>query len=186
MNSYSQLQLVQQNCQGKTTHSEIPFSTVRSEDFSRELEGEPGESHPTESTDDAEARADFWSIQGDFICLHHKEPRVHLYVPKEETFLIPMQYMDVTKSTHTVLDVMQEKKTDDYWNVDSCKHLSDFWRGYTKFTLLKEKPPKRIHVRLPDHIMHGQKFGRKLVKPLRIEKSRNGQRRNRSLTMLEY
>ena len=146
MNSYSQLQLVQQNCQGETTNSEIPFSTVRSEDFSRELEGEPGESHPTESTDEAEARADFWSIQGDFICLHYNEPRVHLYVPKEETFHIPLQYMDVTTSTHTVLDIMQEKKIDDYWNVDSCKHLSDFWRGFTKFTLLKEKPPKRIHV----------------------------------------
>ena len=40
---------------------------VRSEDFSRELQCEPGESQPTESTDDADARADFWSIQGDFI-----------------------------------------------------------------------------------------------------------------------
>ena len=36
---------------------------VRSEGFSGELQGEPGESEPTESTDDAEARVDFWSIQ---------------------------------------------------------------------------------------------------------------------------
>ena len=28
--------------------------------------------------DDAEARADFWSIQGDFICRHHNEPRLQL------------------------------------------------------------------------------------------------------------
>ena len=35
--------------------------TVRREDFSRELQGESGESQPTASTDDAEARADFWS-----------------------------------------------------------------------------------------------------------------------------
>ena len=41
--------------------------TVRSEDFCRELHDESGESQPTETTDDAEARADFWSIQGDFI-----------------------------------------------------------------------------------------------------------------------
>ena len=52
--------------------------TVRSEDFSEELQGEPGRSQPTESTDDAEARADFWSIQGDFINRHHSEPRVQL------------------------------------------------------------------------------------------------------------
>ena len=28
------------------------------------------------NTDDAEARADFWSIQSDFIYRHHNEPRV--------------------------------------------------------------------------------------------------------------
>ena len=50
--------------------------TVRSEDFSRELQDEPGESQPTETTGCAEARADFWSIQGDFIYRHHNEPRV--------------------------------------------------------------------------------------------------------------
>ena len=33
--------------------------------------------------------------------------------------------------------------------------------------------------------MYGQKYGRKLVKPLRIEKNRNGQKRNQSSTMLE-
>ena len=62
-------------------------------------------------------------------------------MPKEETFPIPLKYTDVTKATRTDLDVLQEKKMDDYWNVDSSKHLSDSWRGLTKFTLLKEKPP---------------------------------------------
>ena len=38
---------------------------------------------------------------------------------------------------------------------------------------------------LPDRIMDGQKFGQKSVKPLRIEKNRNGQKRNRSSTMLD-
>ena len=58
--------------------------TVRSEDFSSELQGETGESQPTESKDVAEARADFWSIHGDFIH-RHNEPPVQLYVPREET-----------------------------------------------------------------------------------------------------
>ena len=87
--------------------------TVESEDFSRELQGEPEESPTTESTDDAEARADFWSIQGDFIYRHHNESRVQLYVPKDETFPTPLKYIDVTRSTHTDLDVMQEKCIDD-------------------------------------------------------------------------
>ena len=45
------------------------WQTVRSEDSSGELQGEPGESQPTESTDDDGARTDFWSIQVDLLHL---------------------------------------------------------------------------------------------------------------------
>ena len=114
----------------------------QTENLSGELQGEPGESQPTESTNDAEARADFWSIQGDFIHRHHNEPRVQLHVPKEETFPIPLKYIDVARSSHTDLDVLQEKRIDDSWKVDANRSLSDSWKGFTKFTLLKEKPPK--------------------------------------------
>ena len=120
--------------------TQIRESTARSEDFNRELEGESGESQRAESTYDAEARADVRSIPGDFIYRHHKEPRVQLYVPKEETFPIPLKYIDVTRSTHTHLDVLQEKRIDDYWNVNSNRSLSDSRKGFTKLTLLK--PPK--------------------------------------------
>ena len=114
-------------------------------------------------------------------------------VPKEETFTIPLKYIDVTRSTHTDLDVMQEKRVDDYWNVDSNRNLSDSWKGFTKFTLFKEKFLKdfcgpggdlqKLN-RLPDQIMYGQKYGRKMVKPLRIEKNKNGRKRSRSSNML--
>ena len=63
---------------------------ARSEDLSGEIHGESGESQPAEPTDDAETVANFWSIQGDFIYRHQIEPRVQLYVPKEETFLFPL------------------------------------------------------------------------------------------------
>ena len=116
--------------------------TVRSEDLSRELHGEPGQSQTAESTDDAEARADFWSIQRDFIYRLHNEPRVQLHVPKEETFANPLKYIAVTRSTYTDLDVMQEKRVDDCRNVDSNRSLSDSWKGFTKFTPFKEKPSK--------------------------------------------
>ena len=52
--------------------------TVRREDLSRELQGESGKSQRADTADDAEARADFWSIQGYFIYRHHNEPRVQL------------------------------------------------------------------------------------------------------------
>ena len=164
---------------------------------------------------------DFWAIPGEFIYRHHVAPRVKLYVPKEETFHVPLKYIDVTRSTHTDLDVLLKKKTDDYWNarfeqtfvrflerihkihpaereasfwihvvrevtdrdsttrpdyvwplrfplnyidvtrtthtsqdvllekhiedycnVDGEKELSDAWTGFTKFTQLKERPPE--------------------------------------------
>ena len=55
---------------------------------------------------------------------------------QEETFSIPLKYIDVTRSTHTDLDVMQEKRVDDYWNVDSNRSLSDSWKGFTNFSVL--------------------------------------------------
>ena len=36
---------------------------------------------------------------------------------------------------------MQEKRIDDYWNVDSNRSLSDSWKGFTKFTPLTKKSP---------------------------------------------
>ena len=40
------------------------------------------------------------------------------------------------------LDVAQEKRIDDYRNVDENRSLSDSWTGFTRFTLLTGKPPK--------------------------------------------
>ena len=36
---------------------------------------------------------------------------------------------------------MQEKRIDDYWNIDGSRKLSDPWTSYTQFTLLNEKAP---------------------------------------------
>ena len=59
-----------------------------------------------------------------------------LYVPKEETLPSPLGYFDVTRSTHTNLDVMQEKRVDDDWKVCWNRSFSDSWTGFTNFTLL--------------------------------------------------
>ena len=109
-------------------------------DFLGESEGsfpQPHDSLP----DAGEAMNDFWSISGSFIYRHHVEPRVKLYSPKEESFPIPLKYIDVTRTTHTNLDVKQEKRIDDYWNIDGSRDLSDPWTGFTQFTLLDEKAP---------------------------------------------
>ena len=92
--------------------------------FLGESEGylpQPHDSFP----DAGEVRNDFWSSSGNFKYLRHVEPRVKLYSPREESFPIPLKYIDVTRTTHTNLDVKLEKRIDDYWNIDGSRELSD-------------------------------------------------------------
>ena len=89
-------------------------------DFLGESEGSPPP--PQDSYPDAgEARNDFWSMSGNFIHRRHVEPRVKLYSPREESFLFPLKYIDVSRTTHTNLDVMRESRIDDYWNIDGSR-----------------------------------------------------------------
>ena len=93
------------------------------------LQGKSDELHsPTpfqeDSTrDDEEAISDFWTITREFICRHHVQPRAKLYVPKEESFLIPLKYIDVTRTTHTFPNILLEKHIEDYRNVDGGEKI---------------------------------------------------------------
>ena len=152
-----------QDLKTSTLIRQRPIRGESHRDFFGESEGSlppPQDSFP----DASEALNDFWSMSGNFIYRHHVEPRVKLYSPREESFPIPLKYIDVTRTTHTNLDVKLEKRIDDYWNIDGSRDLSDPWTGFTQFTLLKEKPPegymwsgerltrKRLTSR-PDHFM---------------------------------
>ena len=117
-----------------------PIQGESNNDFLGESEGSlppPQDSFP----DAGEVKNDFWSMSGNFIYRHHVAPRVKLHSPREESFPIPLKYIDVSRTTHTNLDVKKEKRIDDYWNVDGSRDLSDPWTGFTQFTLLDEKAP---------------------------------------------
>ena len=86
-------------------------------DFLGESEGSLPPLHDS-FPDAGEAINDFRSMSGHFENRHHVEPRVKLYSPREESFPIPLKYIDVSRTTHTYLDVKQEKRIDDYWNGD--------------------------------------------------------------------
>ena len=63
-------------------------------DFLGESEGSLPQ--PQDSIPDAgEAINDFWSMSGNFIYRHHVEPRVKLYSSRDESFPIPLRYIDV-------------------------------------------------------------------------------------------
>ena len=109
-------------------------------DFLGESQGSlspPHDSYP----DAGEVMNDSWSMSGNFIYRHHVEPRVKLYSSREESFPVPLKYIDGSRTTHTNLDVKQEKRIDDYWNIDGSRDLSDSWTGFTQFILLAETPP---------------------------------------------
>ena len=122
------------------TSTSIRDHPIRGEgdvDFLGESEGSPP---PHDSLPDAvEAINDFWSMSGNFVYRHLVESRVKLYSPREESFFIPLKYIDVSRTTHTNLDVMRESRIDDYWNIDGSRDLLDSWTGFTQFTLLSEK-----------------------------------------------
>ena len=99
------------------------------------------------------------AMSGNFIFRHHVEPRVKLYSPREESFPVPLKYIDVSRTDHTNLDVKPEKRIDDkriddYWNIDGSRDLSDPWTGFTQLTLLEEKPPD-------GYMWSGERFTRK-------------------------
>ena len=78
----------------------IRHRTIQGEchlDFLGESEGSLPQ--PQGSLPDAgEAINDFWSMSGNFIYRHHVEPRVKLYSPREESFPIPLKYIDVSRT----------------------------------------------------------------------------------------
>ena len=156
-----------QDLRTSTSIRERPIRGESHVDFLGESEGSlppPQDSLP----DAGEAINDFWSISGSFIYRHHVETRVKLYSPREESFPIPLKYIDVSRTTHTNLDVKQERRIDDYWNIDGSRNLSDPWTGFTQFTLLEEKPPNgflwsgwKLTRKPPGQIIYGQNSGRK-------------------------
>ena len=60
---------------------------------------------------------------------------------REESFPVPLKYIDVSRTTHTNLDVKQERRIDDSWNIDGSRDFSDPWTGFTQCTPAEEKSP---------------------------------------------
>ena len=78
-------------------------------DFLGESEGSLPPPHDS-FLDAGEAMNDFWSMSGNFMNRHHVEPRVKLHSSREESYPISLKYIDVSRTTHTNLDVKQEKR----------------------------------------------------------------------------
>ena len=122
---------VDQELRTSTLIRESPIRGESRADFLGESEGSLPQ--PQNSFPDAGEAINDICMSGNFIFRHHVEPRVKLYSPREESFSIPLKYIDVSRTTHTNLDVKQERRIDDYWKIDGSRDLSEYWTGFTQF-----------------------------------------------------
>ena len=178
------------------TSTSVQDRQDRGEEQENLLGESDGSSAPLQDSkpDDGEAINDFWSMSGNIIHRHHVEPRVKLNVPSEDSFPIPLRYIAVTTATSTTLDVMLERRIDDYWNIEGNRDLADSWTGFTRFTILDEQTPDgrtwsgsgwQGNKRHPGLTTCGQRYGKTCQKQRNAKKSRSGLSKNRSLTKLE-
>ena len=82
---------------------------------------------------------DYWTISADLLSKHHLQPRTKLFMPDESPCPLPMQYIDVYRTTETNLDSLSETRVDDIWFVDTDKELSAPWVGKNKNLTLTTK-----------------------------------------------
>ena len=117
---------------------------------------------------------------------------ITVYRESNCTFPLPMKYIDVTRTTHTSLDVLMEKLIEDYWNVDGERELSDAWTSFTRFILLNERPPdgctwsggRLTRKKRPlAQTMYGQICGRICPMQQRRKQNKDGLSRNQNSTM---
>ena len=83
----------------------------------------------------------FWMPKKQFMIFEPCNPQSSFYSPIEESLPITVKHIHVSRITHTNLDGKQEKRIDDYWNIDGSRDLFDPWTDFTHFTLLEEKDP---------------------------------------------
>ena len=105
--SYSQSQMDQKNYLEEIRFWEHPpwSGIVQNEERNKKFFNEnKTDSSPTPHQDDStredvEAQHDFLSITRDFIYRHHVEPRVKLYMPREESFPFPLWKLSTLPET---------------------------------------------------------------------------------------
>ena len=139
-------------------------------DFLWESEGSlppPHDSFP----DAGEAINDFWLMSGNFIYRHHVEPRVKLYSPREESFPIPLKYIDVSRTTHTNFKFgCQARKTHRWlleylwvkryvWSMDRFHSIYSIGRETSRRIFVVRGEIDEENSWHPGQIIYGQSYG---------------------------
>ena len=163
--------------------------TARRENLSGESQGDREEFQPEEKKKmTRKFKKDFWSIQGDFFCCRHVEPRNQFYVPIEESLPVPLKNIDVNRSTQKNELMTIGMSTE----IEICQVRGQVSRDSHCWTKLLQKDvygPKRDWQKSKRHhvqITHGLTLGKDLEKPLREDKTRMGDRETETPTRQKY
>ena len=122
-------------------------SIVRRENISGESQGDREEFQPEESKRWRRNQQGFFGSRRSserislIVIILNRE--VQLHVPRKEHILFDWIFVDITRSTFADLEVAQEKRIYDCWDVDENRNLSTLWTNFTRFTSLSETPLKR-------------------------------------------
>ena len=113
---------------------------------SKEESAEEVEEAPPADRQVVQHEPDFWALNDDLLIRFHRTPRTKLLNFLEVEPPIPIEYVDILRTTVTDLDTLSEAKIDDYWNQDiepgdGPRELSGPWTGKTIFQLFRLAPP---------------------------------------------
>ena len=84
---------------------------------------------------------DFWTIAGIFFIFITLNQDLNSLCSRKNHSQCHLNILDVVRRTNSTSHVLQERETDEDWNVDGDRNLSDPWTGFTQFTRKKKKPP---------------------------------------------
>ena len=110
------------------------------------------------------------------------------YVPKEETFPIPLRNIDVTRTTYSNLDLIQAKRIDDFWNSEekSLRFMDWFHkscsveRGTSQRTKVVQEETDKCFKRLRDGITSGRSMDQSQQSSAKVRKTTVGRTKRQS------
>ena len=86
---------------------------------------------------------DSWFINKQCLVRKNSVPRLKLFVPTQAECPIPLEYLDVMRTTTTSLDRQEETRVEDFWigdDTEKDRELS-WWTGETLFEFRCPVPP---------------------------------------------
>ena len=110
---------------------------LQSTEFGQEVESKRDSEILKEETDDRIA------MNRECITVHNLVPRTSMFIPAEENMPLPLDYVDVMRTTRTNIDGV-EAEIEDVWhdNANAGRDLTEPWVGTTTFYLVKTRPKK--------------------------------------------